>query len=162
MTRLLAIDPGTSVSAWVFLEDGQPVRSRNERPNYDVLNDIVDLAPDLVAVEMIQSMGMSVGAEIFETVFYIGRFTQGARKRQIPVCRILRSKIKMHLCGSTRATDSNIRTACIDHFGPGKDKAIGRKGAEGPCYGIVGDAWQALACGLTFLGTPETERVYDF
>jgi hypothetical protein len=54
-----------------------------------------------------------------------------------------------HLCEFVRANDANIRAALIDRFGPGKDKAVGRKATPGPLFGLKGDEWSALAIALT-------------
>jgi hypothetical protein len=71
-----------------------------------------------------------------------------------------RKDVKLHLCGQTRAKDSNIRAALIDRFG-GKEKAIGKKASPGPLYGLKADAWQALALAVTWLdlhGTPKEAK----
>ena len=52
--------------------------------------------------------------------------------------------------------DANIRQALIDRYGPGKDRAIGRKLSPGPLYGLSGDCWSALAVAVT---TTETVLV---
>jgi hypothetical protein len=65
--------------------------------------------------------------------------------------------VKLHLCESVRANDSNIRAALIDRFGPGKEKAVGRKATPGPLFGLKGDEWSALAIG--FDGARARERV---
>jgi len=56
----------------------------------------------------------------------------------------------MHICGSARAKDQNIRQALIDRYG-GKETAIGKKQNPGPLYGIKADEWQALGLAITFL-----------
>ncbi len=150
MTAILAIDPGTTRSAWV-LRDQHGVLGMIE-PNDDVLRRVqwfvtvsatVPEAATDVVIEKVESYGMAVGAEVFETVFWSGRFAEAARP--LPVHRIGRKAVKLHLCGTTQAKDANIRAALIDRFG-GKD-AI-RKG--GPLYGIHGDEWAALAVAVTW------------
>ena len=64
---------------------------------------------------------------------------------------IYRKDVKLHLCGSPRAKDSNIRQALIDRFGPGKEKAIGLKKTPGPLYGVKSHVWAALAVAVTHL-----------
>ena len=103
---------------------------------------------------MVQSFGMAVGAEVFETVFWIGRFIQawsmgGAFDRW---SRVYRKDIKLHLCGSMRAKDSNIRQAILDRFG-GKTKALGSKREPGPLYGARSHIWSALAVAITWRDT---------
>jgi len=46
--------------------------------------------------------------------------------------------------------DSTIRQAMLDRYGPGREKAIGKKKSPGPLYGIRKDEWQALALAVTF------------
>ena len=100
---------------------------------------------------------MAVGAEVFETCVWTGRFIQcwtdspfsyriGAER---PVRRVFRRDVKMHLCGSARAKDANVRQALIDRYGPGKEAAIGRKATPGPLYGVTTHVWAALAVAVT-------------
>ena len=143
---ILGIDPGPVRSAYVILADGVP--TRHETVDNQELRGV--LATSLyipVVIEKVESFGMAVGAEVFETVFWSGRFAEAAQPR--PVHRIGRREVKLHLCGSSRAKDSNVRQALVDRFG-GKDVAIGRKAAPGPLYGVSGDVWSALAVAATW------------
>lgn len=156
MKVILAIDPGTTESGWVILENGVPVEFGKHDNEY-VLERVYGrhLAPTLptrMAIEMVASYGMPVGAEVFETCVWAGRFIEawgGGEER------VYRRDVKLHLCGQARAKDANIRQALIDRFGPGKDAAIGRKATPGPCYGISGDVWAALALAVTVHDTIE-------
>lgn len=100
---------------------------------------------DQLVLEMVQSFGMSVGKEIFETVFWIGRFFQTAKGA---ANRIYRKEVKSYLCGSMKAKDGNIRQALIELIGP-----QGTKKAKGPTYGVKADEWQALGVAITFTAT---------
>lgn len=155
--KVLAIDPGTTESAFV-LYDGRRPLDYGIAEN-DALLTRLWRAPHgcwmgaHLAVEMIASYGMPVGAEVFETCVWIGRFIEAWKSpTNAPghFSLVYRQKVKLHLCGLARAKDSNIRTALIDRFGPGKDKAVGTKKAPGPLYGIKSDVWQALALAVTF------------
>ena len=147
---LLAIDPGTRESAIVCLDAfGVPKRAA-KYPN-DVVLEFIDGARSQVhhcVIEMVASFGMPVGAEVFETVYWIGRFAD--RFGADWVTRITRNEVKNNLCHSSRANDASIRQAIIDRFG-GKEVAIGKKKNPGPLFGIAGDEWSALAVGLTYL-----------
>jgi len=145
--NLLAIDPGPVESAWLFWENDRPTKSRKVRNDIFVSQLSALGAPsDGVFIEMIASYGMPVGAEVFETCVWIGRFMEAAGSARVR--RIFRKDVKMHLCGQTKAKDGNIRQALIDRFG-GKEKAIGKKKTPGPLYGISGDVWAALAVAVT-------------
>ena len=61
----------------------------------------------------------------------------------------------MHLCGSAKAKDSNIRQAIIDRYGGDPKRCIGTKKAPGPLYGISADQWAALALALTAAENPD-------
>jgi hypothetical protein len=152
--RLLAIDPGPQESALLIYDTElrQPVGW------FKVTNEDAVLAvaarpkdEDHIAIEMVASYGMAVGAEVFETCVWIGRFIEcwkWAKTLAPDHTLVYRRDVKLHLCGSARAKDANIRQAIIDRYG-GKEKAVGRKAAPGPLYGISGDVWSALAVAIT-------------
>lgn len=148
--QILALDPGPEQTAWVIYEAGV-ILDCGKEPNADVRNLVKRATPDsfgpaLLAVEMVASYGMPVGREVFDTCVWIGRFLEAWRG---PCRRIYRHDVKMHLCHRTaKVTDAVIRQALIDRFGPGKDKAIGRKSAPGPLYWLRGDEWAALGVAL--------------
>lgn len=153
--RILAIDPGTDESGWVIL-DGVRVISSGVSLNDEMLHQVKiegysDI--DLLAVEMIASYGMAVGREVFETCVWIGRFQQAWRSPD-DVKLIYRRDVKLHLCGTTKAKDANVRQALIDLLGP-----QGKKSTPGPTYGVKSHAWAALGVGVTAAGiTPEMMR----
>lgn len=155
--KILAIDPGTTESGWFVLDDDKPVDfgiSSNEDMRQAAWAN--GDGCDVLAVEMVRTYGMAVGEETFRTVWWCGRFVEAwhfgnAGYPTRPVTEIFRSDVKSFLCHSGKATDANIRQAIIDLYGGegGKDKAIGRKAAPGPLYGVSGHAWAALAMALT-------------
>ena len=151
MTVRLAIDPGPEQSAWLIHD------SRTDQISYhgiehnelvvDRLRDDAFLwgYVDRVSIEKVESFGMAVGAEVFETVFWSGRFAEAARNLVLE--RVTRRAVKLHLCGSARAKDTNIRQALIDRYGG--PAAIGKKATPGPLFGISKDVWSALAVAVT-------------
>jgi hypothetical protein len=84
-----------------------------------------------------------------QTVFWTGRFFEAATRRGADVSRLPRKAIRIHLCGSARAQDSNLRVALMDRFGGG-ERAKGTKKAKGPLFGIKSHEWSALALGVTW------------
>lgn len=151
---LIAIDPGPERSAWVECAPSGRVHQFGIWANEGLLQ--LDLlrygaqAGGHLAVEMIASYGMPVGREVFDTCVVIGRLIQlwGG-----PYTLVYRGDVKLHLCGSRRAKDGNVRQALIDRFGPGKERAIGTKKQPGPLYGVSGDVWSALAVAVTWMDT---------
>ena len=141
--NIMAIDPGPKVSGVVWLSPERRIIAAEIQDNKDIVRALrvghtVHPFPR-VAIEMIASYGMPVGAEVFETCTWIGRFEEAYGDEDL-TARYFRKDIKLHLCGSTRAKDSNVRQALIDLLGP-----AGIKKEPGPTYGIKKDMWAALA-----------------
>lgn len=143
---ILAIDPGTEQSGWC-LYIGSRVVDSGVSDNAALLRNLVLKGADHLVLEMVASYGMPVGREVFETVRWIGRFQQ-AWLLPDQVEFAYRKDVKLHLCGSLRAKDSNIRQALLDRFprtGGGKTPQVGTKAQPGPLYGVSSHAWSALA-----------------
>jgi hypothetical protein len=101
---------------------------------------------DEVVIEMIASYGMAVGATVFDTCVWIGRYTESASRLQgVKVSMMYRKDVKMNLCGTTKAKDSNITQALKDRFG-----VVGTKANKGWFYGFAADVWQAYALSVTY------------
>jgi hypothetical protein len=152
MAAILAIDPGPVESGYVVLRNGK-ISEHGIVPNSAIrillsqfrLSFASESVPTeysnslpLVAIEMIACYGMPVGSEVFETCLWIGEFRAIMRPQPITLC--YRKDIKLHLCGTTKARDPNIRQALIDRLGK-----PGTKKNPGPTYGVSSHAWSALA-----------------
>lgn len=150
--EVLALDPGNLRSALVALRGPHVLFTRHEENA--ALKDWLTCqhregatAGRVLVIEQVASMGMAVGEEVFETVFWSGRFAEAWAGE---FARVPRREVKLALCHHQRATDSNIRTALLDIYGPGKDLAVGTKKNPGPLFGFRADLWAALALGLTY------------
>ena len=64
--------------------------------------------------------------------------------------KVYRTQVKLHICGTARAKDSNVRQALMDRYGSTRELAIGKKKTPGPLYGFSADMWSALAIALTY------------
>lgn len=158
--RILAIDPGSTESAYVIYEEGM-VHSFAKVENKVLVAMIVIIgqAP-VMAIEMPACYGMAVGKSIFETCRWVGIFQYAfGLERTYLVYRKSRNiedgidSVTMHLCKNTRAKDSNVRQAIIDRYpatGGGKCPQIGVKKNPGPLFGVSADVWAALAVAITF------------
>jgi len=143
--RVLAIDPGTTTSALVIWDNSRKrIEQFGKHDNVEFLELLrtKQLSADHCAMEMIASYGMAVGAEVFETCVWIGKFLEAWNREST---MIYRRNVKLHICGSPRAKDANIRAALIDLVGP-----QGTKRDPGPTFGISGDVWSALAVAITY------------
>jgi hypothetical protein len=141
---ILAIDPGTVRSAYVFWDSKtETIEDKGRVPNEQMLEIIKNRQDVHVVVEMVSSYGMPVGREIFETVLWVGRFVQVASG----FSKVYRKDIKMYLCKTARAKDSHIRRALIARFGE-----VGTKKKPGRLYGVSNDIWSALAVAVYYSG----------
>ena len=171
---VLAVDPGSERSAFVIW-NGSFIVDRDIVANAELRDRLSTMGRSIwtLVVEMVACYGMPVGASVFETCVWIGRFLEAWRWESD---RVFRKDVKIHLCGSMRAKDSNIRQAILDRFG-GRDRAIGGKKCQtckgkgwagrgrpecrdcsgngwyfppGPLHGVRADEWSALAVALTW------------
>lgn len=155
---ILAIDPGNIDSAYVLFDyDNMKVMDFDKVENSVLRQKIYSFASavDVCVIERIASYGMAVGAEVFHTCEWIGRFTEAAASAGMRrVEYILRMEEKMHICHSARAKDSNIRRALIDRFAK-HDKKHGRGTKKNPdfFYGFAKDVWAAFAVAITYAET---------
>lgn len=159
---VLALDPGTRQSA-IAIWDGKTVQEAATIENLTLLM-WIRLQRDrarggtLLAIERVASYGMPVGREVFDTVFWAGRFAEAYHVLGGEFFELPRLRVKQHLCHDSRAKDANIRQALVDRFG-GKEAAIGKKASPGPLYMVKGDAWAALALAITVHDTHATPAV---
>lgn len=152
--KILAIDPGNIESAYVLMgEDYKPLEF-GKVDNNKLLEYMQILIYGKVVIEMVASYGMAVGATVFETCVWIGKYLQASG---VPTERIFRKDVKMNLCGQTRAKDSNIRQALIDRFG-----VVGTKKQPGWFYGFKSDIWAAYAVGVTYFDTKPSEAFAEW
>lgn len=157
---ILAIDPGNTESGFVYLNDDLSVKEHGKISNEELLTRIIDgdfyHAYSNIAIEMIASYGMPVGAEVFETCVWIGRFMQAFEESEIGIDPndikfIYRKDEKMNICHTMKAKDSNIVQALIDRFAQGvRNKGKGTKKEPGWFYGFKKDIWQAYAVAVTY------------
>ena len=160
---ILSVDPGPLQSAYLLydpLATAYPLVAMesgivaNETLRRQVFFYKALCVGDVLVIEKIESYGMPVGREIFETVFWSGRFVEawGSRFYLMP-----RREVKLHLCHSSKATDATIRQALLDKFG-GKGPAVGLKKTPGPLYGISKDVWSCLALAVTYTAHIQGDR----
>ena len=148
---IIGIDPGPTESALVTYGDGPKwnVIGSNDYMRQILYEPQLRDRDAVLAIEMIASYGMPVGREVFETCVWIGRFVECW---PLPWRYVYRKDVKLHLCGSLRAKDANVRQAMLDRFpatGGGKVPQIGTKKQPGPLYGFKSHMWSALAVAIT-------------
>jgi hypothetical protein len=160
---IIAIDPGPVMSAYVIW-NGVTILEKGLVPNQKLL-DVLVATPkhipgihdgvDSLAIEMIASYGMAVGRSVFDTCVWIGRFIE---RWEGSYQVIYRKDVKMHLCNSMRAKDTNIKQALIDRFAPNaSNHGKGTKAEPSMFYGFKKDIWAAMAVAVTAWDNPNME-----
>lgn len=151
---LLAIDPGTTDSAYVIYNGERPIEW-GKVDNEVLIDRLWGGFPqcERCAIEMIQNYGtgMAVGADVFRTCVWIGRFAEAwdrSNTSQTDAVFLKRKEVVAQICGSVTGKDANVRQAMKDRFGD--SKAIGTKKNPGPLYGMANDVWQALAVAIAY------------
>ena len=153
---IYAVDPGTEQSALVVLK-GARVVDAAMFTNTDLVRELgcEFSAPEAVLViEEVESFGMPVGREVFQTVFWAGRFAEAWSPR--PFVLLPRRTVKLTLCGTSRAKDPHIRQRLIDLYG---GPACARKG--GALAGIKSHLWSALALAVAYQQTQKAEEPHE-
>ena len=153
---IIAIDPGCVDTALVVYDIAtkRPIFAQKAHNN-DILNvlnsKVTEYNDSQLSIEMVASYGMPVGRTVFDTCVWIGRYIQ--HYLAIALVRaprlIVRKDVKMHMCGSNRASDANIRQALIDRYGATPGVAVGTKKNPGPLYKLGNDERAALALAIT-------------
>jgi len=139
MIKVLGIDPGLSQSAVVGW-DGLSIERIGIIENNLLLSRLKTFSKFHVAIETMQCFGMAVGQSVLDTAIWVGRFIQECERWKILWSTVFRKDIKLHLCHTTRAKDSNVRQALVNRFGE-----KGTKKNPGLTYGLKGDMWSAFA-----------------
>lgn len=152
--RILAIDPGNVSSGWCVIDahTRRPLQF-GLSPNETLLELYVRSNPrryDKAVIEMVASYGMPVGAEVFATVRWIGRYEQAIRDLGLPVELTSRLTVKLNLCHDSRAKDPHITQALVDRFANGQpNHGKGTKANPGWFHGFRADVWAAYALAVT-------------
>jgi hypothetical protein len=147
VTNILAIDPGNTHSAYVIIDPTTRRPVEHDKVHNDELLERISDFYGHVCIEMVASYGMPVGAEVFDTCVWIGRFIEAhAQITGAAPALVKRHPVKLHHCGSARAKDSNITQSLVDRFAPGQpNKGKGTPAAPGWFHGFAADIWQAYA-----------------
>lgn len=158
---VLAIDPGPVNTAYALVR-----RTDRHLYAFGIINNqmllwhLEKLLPADVAIEMIASYGMAVGAEVFETCVWIGRIMQHLESCGADnISCIFRREVKIAMCGSMQAKDANVRQAIIDSYQANQSNDVTKKG--GSLYKVSKDVWAAIGVALTQISKDEHDSKHD-
>lgn len=142
--NILAVDPGSTESAYVFYCGGE-VLAKGKEPNGEVRYHIANGDYDVLAIEILQSYGMPVGREVFDTGYAIGRFAE-LRRPDATLWPVYRKQVTSRFCPK-RANDAGVRAAMCERHGGNAAKTV----QTGKLAGFKADMWSALAI-ATYVG----------
>lgn len=156
MRYIIGIDPGCSETAFCSVDqDLRPIwfeKRLNELGYCDLVEHLMTITPPdrvEIVIENVESFGMPVGREIFDTLIWIGMLHQ--RLKAYPITLITRHMEKLTICHSPKANDATIKRALVDRFAPDdKNYGKGTKAAPGWFYGFSADVWSAYAIAVTY------------
>lgn len=161
MPKILAIDPGNTQSGVAIIKMPDfHLEWFGKLQNEDVFKVVKRYDFDEVAIEMVACYGMPVGKDVFETCLWIGRFIEQLKEHKISF--VYRKEEKIHLCGSMKAKDSNIKQALVNRYAKHDFKSgKGTKKDPDTFYGVSKDVWQAVAVGVTHYEKEGANNVKD-
>lgn len=139
---ILSIDPGTTSSGVVRYDSiaRSVLFAVSKMDNHDLLKIVQDDNGACLAIEVMENQGRAqVGSSTFDTMRWVGRFQQAWHSPE-QVRLVTRRQEKRALGLKAGANDSDVRRALIEQIGQ-----VGTKSEPGPCYGVAGHAWSALA-----------------
>lgn len=159
MVRALAIDVGTTETGYCVADmyNLKPIEFGKVDNEY-LLNQMQIINYDILVYEKFQSYGMGIGQSTIDSIEWNGRYIQTALDRLVKVYPMPRKEVKINICGSLRAKDTNIRLALIDRFAKHDFKnGKGTKKNQDWFYGFKADVWSAYAILVTFHDTKYKE-----
>lgn len=120
---IIGIDPGNEQTAFALIRNDYSIIAADKVGNEEFLTTFRDLTSgvDCVAIESIQSYGMTVGRSVFETCYMIGRIIQTAKHNNLPYKLYPRPKVARSLVGTqSKTNDASVRQALLLRFGGDK------------------------------------------
>jgi len=154
---IIGIDPGPEKSGFCLYHHETPrLIDVGYEKNRALLMKIKQSNADGLACENVKCYGMNVGQDIFDSLYWIGRFMQCWMENHHRACkRIFRGEVCAHFCNNPKATKPQIKRVLMDRFGemPTKKKPVAFYGPRGDIR-LVGDhMWDSLAIAVCYADT---------
>lgn len=158
--QVVGIDPGPTSSGFVVF-DGVSVVVASSQSQNELLCPLLSsgaMKDTAVVIERVQFYGKIMGPDVFDTLWWGGRFYEAALHGGHIVQRVFWNDIKRQFVTGARwdekkgkkkaITETDVRLGVEARFG-GRKAAKGTTAAPGPCAGVVGEhAWSALALAI--------------
>lgn len=169
MLKLIGIDPGPERSGLVIAtqpyRDALPdILTADGSARNELVLSAIRSSGAVVVCETLSEIRQSVGADVFQTAYWIGEFRGAAREN---VWEPVEARhVKRALLGTVTGKQSLVRAEIIKRYAHGiEDKkkaqklAVGTATRPGPLFGVSDHAWMALACMIAYLDRKETKNV---
>jgi hypothetical protein len=118
---IIGIDPGSTETAYCKIDNQYRILDAQKLPNEEVAKMLKRCTSNhRVAIESIQSYGMPVGKEIFETCFWIGEYIRICKDMCLRYSLIPRPEYIRRICGTGKINDAILRQALLLRFGGDK------------------------------------------
>ena len=173
--HILAIDPGTTLSAYALIRDDYSIISAAKVPNEELLTLVKGGEWSEMVIECMEARHVVngvIGAETYDTCYWIGRYMQAAidlgktvhqiyraqeRSRLVPTKK---NKLPKHPAHVGQSADSQIRATLIRRFAQ-HDMKNGKGTAKNKdvFYGFARDMWSAFAIGVVHLDIVKEEAL---
>lgn len=142
---VIGIDPGAKQSGFVLWNPENETITYKDILDNEIIPSFIREAPpkSIVAIEQLRGYGLRVGNDIFDSIWWSGRFAQAAKSAGMPFYMLPRADICNHLTDNPKCGDKGIRDALIDRYGE-----QGNKKEPGRLYGIKSHMWAALAAAV--------------
>ena len=148
---ILAIDPGTTESGWVVVDNNLKPLSFGKTENEKLKKYLDEVSVSNIVIERVSSYGSRVGADVFLTCEWIGRFTEAS---PVPCYYLRRKDVKRLLGLPQRASDTDIRRYLVKRFARSeRNHGKGTKMSPDWFYGFFADVWQAYALAVAWCDT---------
>ena len=118
--NILGIDPGPKESAYCLVTEDYWICSAEKISNDVLIYKTNRLLFDNAAIESLQSFGMPVGREVFETAYMIGRIQQKLADLSRVYDLYPRQEYAHSICGTGKISDAILRQALLLRFGGDK------------------------------------------
>ena len=163
--RVWGVDPGTFKSGAILWNSSVPkAEYLGDIPNEYLCDLLVSKPADLVVLELITSYGIPIGKETMQALLMIGRIQEACRINSQPCVLVTRQDVRIHLCGTAKSGDPNVRKAITDRYGCWEHGKTGKgtKANPGPLYPVTGHMMSALAVAVTAIERPDLRRLDYF
>lgn len=121
MTYILGVDPGTVETAYCLIDSDYKIVLADKVVNESFISCCIQSGNMVhLTIESMQSYGMSVGREVFETAYQIGRIIQRAKDCGLSYTLYPRPEYAKAICGTQKISDSILRQSLLLRFGGDK------------------------------------------